>query len=618
MSMRLKTKLLVSFLLVVGATGCLITTVGTHLVGRAVAHQAQTDVSHDLDRVFQLYRSRLALIRTAIAFTAIRPVTVCRALQQRDRDTLYRSLSRVREECGLDVLTAADAAGRVVLCTRDPDTYGGDVSGDSLVRAALTRREPVAAAHLWSGDNAGGDPDGLMLMAAAPVISDTGELAGVLYGGCLLDGRGEPSGGTIVDALCEAIYSGGSAGGAVAVLRGRDLIAASTGGADGARSCTSLECSEEELAALAEGRRWLGRCRIDGRPFFVASEPLRGVSGEIIGTIHVGIPESVHGSLRRNAVLVLFGVTLAGMLVAVAISFVLAAGILRPVRKLSEAVSQVSKGNLDYRLRIGSRGPLSMLAEAFNRMADSIKERDELIKRDAQEVMEARRLATLGQLAAGVAHEINNPLGGITVYAHLLLEDLPPDHPTVGNVQKIVREADRCKKIVKGLLDYSRQSGLQKERTSINTVLEAAAGLAAQQPAFANVTINTRLADNLPDIEIDVSQVEEVFTNILQNAAEAMKDGGEITIETSLSDDGSRVVTRIADSGPGIPADQLDHVFDPFFTSKETGHGTGLGLSISFGIVENHGGTIRAGNAPGGGAEFTVELPVTASRKEAE
>ena len=402
--------------------------------------------------------------------------------------------------------------------------------------------------------------------------------------------------------------------GTVAILQGNAVISTSLVDTDGSRTLGPLNREDIERTVLIEGSRWQGRYLAGGGSYIAACEPLRDVNGRPVGMIRVGLPEEEFTAARRRAALIFSGVTVAGMAVAVGISFVLASGILRPLRELATGVSQLSSGNLDYRVKINSRGPLKKLAETFNRMGQSIKERDEQITKDAREMMEAKRLATLGQLAAGVAHEINNPLGGITVYAHLLLEDLPAGDPRADNVGKIINEAGRCKKIVKGLLDYSRQSGAQKESADINSILGAAVSLVAQQEAFGNVTVTRRLASDLPLVKVDVSQIEEVFTNILLNAAEAMGGEGEIDVETFVTGGGDKVAVRISDAGPGIPPENLGQVFEPFFTSKETGHGTGLGLAISYGIVENHEGTLRAENNPEGGATFIVELPL--SREE--
>jgi len=615
-SMPLRTKLLVGFLLVVAVTGCAITVVGVQFMDSAVRRRARNEVSHDLELATQLYNSRLEKLRTAIAFTAIRPVTVCRALVEGNLQVLAKALSKVKAESRLDVVSITDAGGRVVLRSCNKNTAGDHVSGDDLIAEVLKAEEPLAATHIWTREQMqreGLEPSeaaGMLMAAAAPVFTGTGDLAGVLYGANLLNRECDRSKHPIVDRTRDTIFRGEKAPGVVAILQGDIVVSTSLTDKEGARAMGPLTRNDIGRAVLGEGRRWQGR-RLEGGEWYIAAfEPLRDLRGQTVGMIYVGVPERRYTLARRKTALVFAAVTFAGMVVAAAISFALAAGVMRPLRELARGVSQFSSGNLDYRIKVDSRGPLGELAETFNRMGESIKERDERIKKDAQEMMEAKRLATLGQLAAGVAHEINNPLGGITVYAHLLCEDLAAEDPRTGNVSKIINEADRCKKIVKGLLDYSRQTSIQKESADVNSVLDAAVSLVAQQEAFRKIAVKRNLAAELPPVKVDISQIEEVFTNVLLNAAEAMGGKGEISIRTFLSGGGTRLLVKISDTGPGIPHDSLEQIFEPFFTSKEAGHGTGLGLAISYGIVENHGGTILAENNPTGGATFTVELPL--------
>ncbi|MBN1294072.1 MAG: hypothetical protein JXB48_19705 [Candidatus Latescibacteria bacterium] len=227
-------------------------------------------------------------------------------------------------------------------------------------------------------------------------------------------------------------------------------------------------------------------------------------------------------------------------------------------------------------------------------------------------ISELKRLATLGQLAAGVAHEINNPLGGIVVYSHLLLEDTSLDDPRRPNIEKIVREADRCRIIVKGLLDFTRQNSPELKSTDVITIIKEALNNICREPEFDNITIIEKFENGIPYVMVDASQIQEVFENIIRNAAEVMKGSGELIISSRLfSKNGHKMVEILfEDTGPGIPLESIDHVFDPFFTTKGGGHGTGLGLTVSYGIVDRHGGTITIRNRDEGGAVFSVQLPV--------
>jgi PAS domain S-box-containing protein len=219
------------------------------------------------------------------------------------------------------------------------------------------------------------------------------------------------------------------------------------------------------------------------------------------------------------------------------------------------------------------------------------------------------KLAALGQLAAGVAHEINNPLGGILVYSYLLLEDLDPARPERTQVEKIVREATRCKEIVQGLLDFSRHMPSKMVPLDINAILEEVFSLVEDHLLFQNINLVRHLQPRLPLALGDKNKLEQVFINLLMNGGEAIKGEGELTVTTSVAEGGDQVLIRFQDTGPGIPKSYLNRLFDPFFTTKEVGLGVGLGLSISYGIIQKHLGRIHVEESGPEGTTFVIELP---------
>jgi PAS domain S-box-containing protein len=220
------------------------------------------------------------------------------------------------------------------------------------------------------------------------------------------------------------------------------------------------------------------------------------------------------------------------------------------------------------------------------------------------------KLAALGQLAAGLAHEINNPLGGILVYAYLLLEDLELDRPERTQVEKIVREATRCKEIIQGLLEFSRHMPSKMVPVNINAVLEEVLSLVQDHLLFQNIKVVQNFKSNLPPILGDKSRLEQVFINLMMNSGEAMKGEGKLTVATSVGPRGDHVLIRFTDTGPGIPEGLLSRLFDPFFTTKEVGKGVGLGLSVSYGIIQKHLGRIYVERTSRKGSTFVVELPI--------
>ena len=243
--------------------------------------------------------------------------------------------------------------------------------------------------------------------------------------------------------------------------------------------------------------------------------------------------------------------------------------------------------------------------------------RDITVKKYLEEQLtRTEKLAALGQLAAGVAHEINNPLGGILVFSYLLLEDLEKDRPERAQVEKIVREATRCKDIIQGLLEFSRHMPSKMVPLDINALLEEVISLVGNHLLFQNIRLVRKFPPRLPPILGDKSRLEQVFINLLMNGGEAMKGEGKLTVSTALSPGGDQIYLSFKDTGPGIPETYLSRLFDPFFTTKEVGQGVGLGLSISYGIIQKHLGRIYVDETGPAGTTFVIELPVYKESQE--
>jgi PAS domain S-box-containing protein len=225
------------------------------------------------------------------------------------------------------------------------------------------------------------------------------------------------------------------------------------------------------------------------------------------------------------------------------------------------------------------------------------------------QLVSSEKMASLGKLAAGIAHEINNPLGGILIYSSLMIEDLPQDDPKRGDLSRIVQETGRCKEIVKSLLEFARQTEPKMEPTDINRAITEGLFFLENQALFHNVRIIKKLDPVLPFVKGNAGQLKQVFMNIIVNAAEAIHGSGTLTINTSPTPDRKSVLVEFTDTGEGIPEENLSRIFDPFFTTKDVGKGTGLGLATSYGIVEEHGGKISVKSKVGEGTTFTIELP---------
>jgi len=283
----------------------------------------------------------------------------------------------------------------------------------------------------------------------------------------------------------------------------------------------------------------------------------------------------------------------------------------KPVRKLMKATDAVAAGDLDYRIEVKRDDELGKLQSSFNDMTGKLAETQ-------SQLYQSNKMASVGQLAAGIAHEINNPLTGILTFSSLLLNQPDQDPAVHEDLETIVRETKRCRDIVKGLLDFSRQVPPRKTNSDFNKIVNQALAIVDHELDVANIQVTRGLLEELPTVRVDANQMIQVLINLLVNAAHAIgtKKGGEIFVGTDLRKiDGSpHIEVKVADNGCGIPNKNLQKIFEPFFTTRDTG-GTGLGLAVIWGIVEEHGGTISVDSQPNRGTTFTIRLPVTESNR---
>ncbi len=313
---------------------------------------------------------------------------------------------------------------------------------------------------------------------------------------------------------------------------------------------------------------------------------------------------------------------LGGFLVLLALTRSMTASL----ESLREAMERVRDGRLDARVEVGRRrDETAEMARVFNQMVAELQdsrqqlqayhadlqrlvaERTQALEEAQAQLVQAEKLSAVGELVAGVAHELNNPLTSVLGYAQLLESDPALPEDLRGYAGIVVREADRARQIIHSLLTFARPQPVEREVLDLNLVVRRA--LETFRWDLGQVVLAPRFYPEPLWVRANAVQLQQVFTNIVQNALQAMGTGPG-TLQVSTDRVGDRAVVEFADTGPGIPPEHLSRVFDPFFTTKKLGEGTGLGLSISYGIVRDHGGTLRAHNRPEGGACFTVELPL--------
>ncbi len=284
---------------------------------------------------------------------------------------------------------------------------------------------------------------------------------------------------------------------------------------------------------------------------------------------------------------------------------VIARQVFAPLKRLMQASRRIADGDLTpITPGKGYRDEFTELAMAMNHMLLQLVRRHEMLLR-------SQKLKAVGTLTAGVAHELNNPINNIMLTAAMLAEDYEDlsDEDRLDMANDLVGESERAQNIVRNLLDFARESGMESELHEIQDVIEDTLRLASNQIKLANVKVKGELAENLPPIYGDRRQLEQVFLNLVLNALDAMPDGGTLTISCDTVKGKDMISIDFTDTGTGIPEEKLADIFNPFFTTKPDAKGTGLGLSVSLGIIKQHGGDVRVKSQVGKGSTFTVLLP---------
>jgi two-component system NtrC family sensor kinase len=341
----------------------------------------------------------------------------------------------------------------------------------------------------------------------------------------------------------------------------------------------------------------------------------------------------------RNSAYTMAGLALGFViLAALAVTVFIHRLVYVPLRDLESGAKRVAGGNLDETIPVRGEDEFGQLASSFNAMVVALRnsqaelrewahtlerkveERTQQLKIAEAEAMQSEKLASVGLLAAGIAHELNNPLTGVLTFSSLIRQNLPDGSADAEDMDLVIRETKRCADIIRRLLDFAREKAPEKKYTDLNQVIEETARLVQRPADLSGIAINLDLDRDLPPVWLDGHLIKQVVMNMLVNAEHAIDGGGTITVRTRRfptpvsPEPGAPAVPMveiaISDTGCGIPEKNLKRIFDPFFTSKEVGKGTGLGLSVSHGIVKAHGGTIKVESTVGQGSTFRVYLPL--------
>jgi len=637
----LQTRLVVGFLIATCLTGFIATLIGVWTINKSTMDEVQNRVRQDINTAKLIYSHTLERIVSLIQFSA-EGSDLYEALADGKKERLESLHGLIRhvqviqtsgEHPFLDMLSVVDMNGKIFYRAANPKIKGDDMLWDPVVRKCIETRKPQASTELIPIEEIVREnpalaervavtivktpksfeyekkqlSEGMVMRAAYPIVDKQQRLLGVLVGGILLS-RDR----TIVDKVRETIYHDekyrGHEIGVATIFQGGVRIATNVMTTENQRAIGTTLSREVYNRVIKEGKDWVGRAFVVNDWYITTYTPIYNIDRKLVGILYTGILEAKYRDIMWKMIWINLGITTLGMIIAFIISLRMGNTIIKRIRILKKGTEAIASGNLEYRLSPDKISGFDILDEAFNDMSKSLKDRDERLQKAHEQLTRSEKLTALGEMAAGVAHEINNPLGGILLYGNLVLEDIPENSTTRENMKKIIHQTNRCKNIVQGLLDFARTPTGEMLHLQINDVVGAALNLVKDQAIFHGIEIETRFAENLPEVNGDPSRLEEVFLNLFINAADAMKEkGGRLWITTFSA--GDRVKITITDTGKGIDQAHLARIFEPFFTTKDPGLGTGLGLSIAYGVIKRHNGFIDAESAPGKGTTFTVSLP---------
>lgn len=630
--MTLRFQITIRVIAVIVLANLALSAVGVLYLRRQWREEVQTRVRLDLNSARAAYESRIDQIEHFLRAAALGDALAA-ALGSGNRIRSDELVARIFDAARMDMLTLLDADGRVIARGWAPFAGGDDLSHNPLIANVLARREPAQGTLLIGADELTREgpelaerarfrlrptqaarptdetirSEGMVLAAAVPVLDEHGRMLGVVYGGNLLDRQYD-----LVDAIRDEVFSSrhdqGRSLGTVTIFQ-RDLrIATNVQLEDGSRAVGTRLSAEVYDEVLVRGHVWASPAFVVNDWYISAYEPIRDPRGEIIGALYVGLLQEPFEKAARQT----GGVLLALVGTAAVLSLVLLVAatlwVLRPIGHVVGMTERVAGGDLSARVGIRPPGEMGVLCLSVDAMADAVEHREKQLKlATSQQIGRSEKLASIGRLAAGVAHEINNPLTSVLTFAHLLKEKPNLDSQDQQDLDLIIHETTRVADIVSNLLDFARERPPRKEPLDVNEVIRRTVRLIRSQKQFDRITIEEHLAPGIPAVEGDQNQLQQVLLNLALNSCAAMPSGGHILIATTAGE--GHVKIEVSDTGCGIPADVLDMIFDPFFSTKPAGKGTGLGLSVSLGIVQQHGGTLDVESQVGRGSRFSIVLP---------
>ncbi len=627
--------LVISFTLVAAVAIGLGTWVISDTINSYLSKAMDERVARDIRLAETFYSTRLDEISGVAGQLALSPAVIENIAAARSGDesalqTMRAELSNRMHglSAGNHFIAILDADGKILTgyqvktgATRSPVSAGSNWADFPILRQSLFERKQIAAtevipvefleqvglaeqARILLIDTPRAAPHpfdpregsaALALVSVAPILDAEGQTIGIAMAFHMFNNDF-----TLVDQIKTAAQVDSAT-----IFLGDLRVSTNVMTADGKRATGTRIAEDVGQVVLRDGREYIGPAFVINENYLTRYEPIRDHTGQVVGILYAGARQALFLRLLTTFNQRIALVAAATILMTFMLATPVARYITRPLKELRELVQasqSVTQGDLAARVSVRAGGEVGLLEKSFNTMLDTLQTtQDQLLHKE--------KLASLGQLAAGVAHELNNPLGTILLYSESMTTECAEDDPRRADLKMIVSETKRCKRIVADLLNFARHQQVMAQPTDVNEILRELSELSPRYIKTVSIAVVTELDPRLPMIEADAAQLRQVFRNLMINAVEAMPEGGRLTVCTRPGPRGM-ITVEIQDTGVGIPPENLAKLFTPFFTTKPVGKGTGLGLAITYGIIKMHRGQVNAQSQIGKGTTFTVTLPI--------
>jgi two-component system NtrC family sensor kinase len=629
---NIRFKLVVSLLSIVLLTGTLSTIVGINIINKNVIREAYENVRGSLAATNELYGEEIARRSRTIQYLAKTPEIV-RAAATKDRATLYEKLVQIKQEFSFDIVNVVDPEGKVLVRANAYDAFGDSMARYRTIQEVLRTGAPITGTGVLDSENIRFEGPSIaertlipvvptpharprsslvesraMVIKIAAPIMDGKRLRGILYAALLLNNNS-----MFVDRFKRLVFKDeklhGKDVGATTLFLGDIRVATNVVDSAGRRAIGTQVSEEVYRRVFEEGKVWLDKAFVVDNWYLSGYSPLFDIDHRPLGILYVGILKQKYDLILRGTTLSFLLVIFVTTVLAIALAVYLINLYTRPLKRIIAASTEMALG-FYHRIEADPNDDDSRnLERAFNSMVDAIQERDLRLKEQAERtILKSEKLASIGRLASGIAHEINNPLTGVLTYSSLLLEDLQATKYEE-DLRVIRDETLRCRGIVRRILDFARDTKPEKAPADLNGIIEDSLRILEKHVNFQNVAIVRTLDLGLPPVSVDAGEIRSIINDLAVNAADAMPNGGTLTITTEREAGTGMIVVRVADTGVGISPENLGKIFEPFFTTKDRGKGTGLGLAMTYGVVQRHNGTIDVRSKVGEGSEFVIKLP---------